>query len=150
MESVSTYREERIAAEAVEWIDKLQEGSTDSREAFADWITQSPDHIREFLAATAVLEELSRTMGYSALGGIVVDAASTSKRSCVDYELVARAVASLSDPCRRALTLRKVFGLSQQEIAARLGISHGMVESQLSEASWKLAGILEDRDTRPG
>jgi RNA polymerase sigma factor (sigma-70 family) len=45
-----------------------------------------------------------------------------------ELNLLARAVASLPERCRQVLTLRKLYGLSQKEIAARLGISENTVE----------------------
>jgi RNA polymerase sigma factor (sigma-70 family) len=47
---------------------------------------------------------------------------------------VAREVAGLPDRCRRIFTLRRVYGLSQKEIAQRLGIAEGTVEQQLVKA----------------
>lgn len=45
-----------------------------------------------------------------------------------ELNLLARAIASLPERCRQVLTLRKLYGLSQKEIAARLGISENTVE----------------------
>jgi len=45
-----------------------------------------------------------------------------------ELDLLARAIASLPERCRQVLTLRKLYGLSQKEIAARLGISENTVE----------------------
>ncbi len=49
-------------------------------------------------------------------------------RARQELNLLARAVASLPERCRQVLTLRKLYGLSQREIAARLGISENTVE----------------------
>ena len=38
---------------------------------------------------------------------------------------------SLPDRCRQVMTLRKIYGLSQKEIGAELGISEHTVESQV-------------------
>ncbi len=43
-----------------------------------------------------------------------------------------RAVGGLSEQCRRAFILKKVYGLSQQEIADRLGIPRSTVEKHLA------------------
>lgn len=54
---------------------------------------------------------------------------STALQEEID-ELVS-AFQSLPDRCRRVMTLRKIYGLSQREIAAKLGISEHTVESQV-------------------
>jgi RNA polymerase sigma-70 factor (ECF subfamily) len=47
-----------------------------------------------------------------------------------EIELLTHAIQSLPERCRQVLTLRKVHGLSQKEIAARLGIAEHTVEAQ--------------------
>ena len=47
-----------------------------------------------------------------------------------DIQLLILAIQSLPERCRRVFTLRKIYGLSQKEIAARLGISENTVEVQ--------------------
>jgi RNA polymerase sigma-70 factor (ECF subfamily) len=42
------------------------------------------------------------------------------------------AIQSLPERCREVMTLRKVYGLPQKEIAARLGISECTVSAQLT------------------
>lgn len=42
------------------------------------------------------------------------------------------AIQSLPERCREVMTLRKVYGLSQKEIALRLGISEFTVSAQLT------------------
>lgn len=49
-----------------------------------------------------------------------------------ELELLARVIASLPDKCREVLTLRKIHGLPQKEIAARLGIAEHTVEKHVS------------------
>jgi RNA polymerase sigma-70 factor (ECF subfamily) len=46
-------------------------------------------------------------------------------------ELLTRAIQELPERCREVLTLRKIYGLSQRDIAARLGISEHTVEAQV-------------------
>ena len=47
-----------------------------------------------------------------------------------DFQILVRAIQSLPERCRQIVTLRKIYGLSQQEVAARLGISEHTVEAQ--------------------
>ena len=54
--------------------------------------------------------------------------------------LFAQAVSALPDQCRKVLVLKKVEGLSQREIARRLGIAESTVEKHLAK------GLLLTRD----
>jgi RNA polymerase sigma-70 factor (ECF subfamily) len=47
-----------------------------------------------------------------------------------DLQLLIRAIQSLPDRCRQIVTLRKIYGLSQKEIARKLEISEHTVEAQ--------------------
>ena len=47
-----------------------------------------------------------------------------------DLQLLIHAIQSLPDRCRQIVTLRKIYGLSQKEVAARLEISEHTVEAQ--------------------
>ena len=47
-----------------------------------------------------------------------------------DLQLLIQAIQSLPDRCRQVVTLRKIFGLSQKETAARLDITENTVEVQ--------------------
>jgi RNA polymerase sigma-70 factor (ECF subfamily) len=48
-----------------------------------------------------------------------------------ELELLTAAIQSLPERCRHVLTLRKIYGLSQKEIAAQLGITEHTVEAQV-------------------
>ena len=56
-----------------------------------------------------------------------------------ELELLTQAVQSLPDRCRQVLTLRKIYGLSQKEIAAQLGISEHTVEAQVANGMRRCA-----------
>lgn len=47
-----------------------------------------------------------------------------------DFEVLMRAIQALPDRCRQVVTLRKIYGLSQKEVASRLDISEHTVEAQ--------------------
>jgi RNA polymerase sigma-70 factor (ECF subfamily) len=49
-----------------------------------------------------------------------------------ELALLTEAIQSLPDRCRQIFTLRKVYGLSQREIAGKLGISERTVSAQLT------------------
>jgi len=47
-----------------------------------------------------------------------------------DFQILIRAIQALPERCRQIVTLRKIYGLSQKEVAVRLGISEHTVEAQ--------------------
>lgn len=57
-------------------------------------------------------------------------------------QLIARALASLPDDLRVAVTLRDLQGLDYQEIAAALGVPIGTVESRIFRARQRLKPLL--------
>lgn len=50
-----------------------------------------------------------------------------------EIELLIRAIESLPKKCRKVLTLRKIYGLSQREVADHLGISVSTVQAHTAE-----------------
>lgn len=50
-----------------------------------------------------------------------------------DFQVLVRALQALPERCRQVLTLRKIYGLSQREVAERLGISERTVETQVTK-----------------
>ncbi|WP_157693730.1 RNA polymerase sigma factor [Opitutus sp. GAS368] len=59
-----------------------------------------------------------------------------------ELEILTKAIQSLPDRCRQVLTLRKIYGLPQKEIAARLGIAEHTVEAQVATGMRKCAVFL--------
>ncbi len=59
-----------------------------------------------------------------------------------ELEILTHAIQSLPDRCRQVLTLRKIYGLSQKEIAAELGISEHTVEVQVANGMRRCAEFL--------
>lgn len=62
-----------------------------------------------------------------------------------ELETLAEVVAGLPPRCRQAFTLRRVYGFSQKEIAARLRISENTVEQLLARAIRRCAEALFER-----
>jgi len=64
------------------------------------------------------------------------DAQGSSPEQLVDadqrFGAFCRAVGSLPEQCRRVFVMKKVYGLSQDEIATRLGISPSTVEKHIA------------------
>ncbi len=72
-------------------------------------------------------------------------------RAREELELLARAIDSLPARCREVLILRKLYGLSQKEIATRLGISENTVEKHAANGVRLCAAYVDargDADTR--
>lgn len=59
-----------------------------------------------------------------------------------ELEILTQAIQSLPDRCRQVLTLRKIYGLSQKDIAAQLGIAEHTVEAQVAIGMRKCAVFL--------
>jgi len=59
-----------------------------------------------------------------------------------ELQLLTQAIQSLPERCRQVLTLRKIYGLSQKEIAAQLGISEHTVEAQVGNGVRRCAEFL--------
>ncbi len=59
-----------------------------------------------------------------------------------ELEFLTQAIQSLPDRCRQVLTLRKIYGLSQKEIASQLGIAEHTVEAQVANGMRRCAEFL--------
>jgi RNA polymerase sigma factor (sigma-70 family) len=62
-----------------------------------------------------------------------------------ELAMLVKAIQALPDRCRQVFTLRKVYGYSQKEIAARLNISENTVEQHLTKAARRCAQALFDQ-----
>jgi len=60
-----------------------------------------------------------------------------------EQELLVRAIQSLPKRCRQVVTLRKIYGMSQKEVAAKLGIAEHTVEAQGTIGMQKMAKFFE-------
>jgi RNA polymerase sigma-70 factor (ECF subfamily) len=59
-----------------------------------------------------------------------------------ELEILTEAIQSLPDRCRQIFTLRKVYGLSQKEIASRLEVSESTVSAQLTIGVHKCTAFM--------
>lgn len=61
-----------------------------------------------------------------------------------DLQILTLAIQSLPDRCRQIFTLRKVYGMTQREIAAKLKISTRTVNAQITIGLHKCALYVRD------
>ena len=66
-----------------------------------------------------------------------------------DLQLLILAIQSLPSKCRRVFTLRKIYGLSQREVANNLGISEHTVEAQCSNGIRKCTEFFQKQGHHP-
>ena len=65
-----------------------------------------------------------------------------------ELERVKRLIDGLPQKCRRVFELRKIDGLSQKEIAAKLGVSENTVEAQSARGLRLILKALADEDAK--
>jgi len=63
-----------------------------------------------------------------------------------ELEFLTQAMQSLPNRCRQIVTLRKIYGMSQKDIASELGISENTVENQGSIGMRKLTEFFKRAD----
>src|SRR5262245_54191388 len=130
--------------------DMLQEAFTRSYEAAGKSTLRNP---RAFLLRTATnlaVNPLARSgsragapneeLQWPELQQLSAEAADSALDAKQRFVVFCRAVGGLPEECRRAFILKKVYGLSQQDIADRLGITPSAVEKHLAK------GLLMCRD----
>lgn len=114
--------------------------------------------VKAFLFATArnlAVDTLKGRLPQNDLGdsaaATVLDEDSDTAESVAraqELEMLNEALTSLPERCRQVFTLRRLYGLSQKEIAARLGISEKTVEAQNSIGMHKCVQFFEQRNNR--
>lgn len=62
-----------------------------------------------------------------------------------EVDQLVSAIQSLPKRCRQVITLRKIYGLSQKEVAAKLGISEHTVEAQMGIGMRKCIAFFRQR-----
>ena len=91
-----------------------------------------------------VIEPLENSTAASNVSENKPDAAEMAATN-QELEILAEAMRSLPERCRQVFTLRKIFGLSQKEIAAQLGIAEHTVEVQINKGARRCVEFLRAR-----
>ena len=133
--------------------DIIQEAYARVLEARATTAIESP---KAFLFATArnlALARFRRAQPLNGQNGLtefdiesVLDESADVPNAVVraqELEMLTQAIQSLPTRCRQVLTLRKIYGLSQKEVAAQLGITENTVEAQGVIGLRKIAEYFE-------
>jgi RNA polymerase sigma factor (sigma-70 family) len=60
-----------------------------------------------------------------------------------EFSVFCQAIRTLPRQCRRVILLRRVYGLSQREVAVRLGISERTVENHIAKAAVACSDFME-------
>jgi RNA polymerase sigma-70 factor (ECF subfamily) len=75
------------------------------------------------------------------------EATSSAVARAEDLEFMAHAIQSLPTRCRQVITLRKIYGMPQEQIAKELGISVSTVETQVGIGMRKLEAFFAELET---
>lgn len=67
-----------------------------------------------------------------------------------EFELLTEAIRLLPERCRQVITLTKVYGLTEPEVAERLGIAESTVRTQVLRGMERLDDFLRVRGVRRG
>lgn len=125
------------------------------RQSRADAVPlKSPKAALFAVARNAVIDLLrrksvARTDAVAEIGALsVLDESADVVRTVVarqELELLTEAVRTLPDRCRQVITLTKVYGLTEREVAERLGISENTVRTQVVRGMERCAAYLRER-----
>lgn len=137
--------------------DMVQEAFVRVLAARAGQTIESP---KAFLFATARNLALGRLRHEKVVGDFVLaesQVASVSDENvnvaqevarAQELELLTQAIQSLPTRCRQIITLRRIYGLSQKEVAAELGIAEHTVEAQGTIGLRKLTEYFDRLERR--
>ncbi len=139
-----------------DWDDLIQESYLRLWRARAEGPIQSPKAYLFTTARNLALNRLGQIRQQDGLGEhdfspVSIDEVSTPERVArhQELELLNQALQSLPDRCREVFTLRRLYGLSQKEIGAKLGISEKTVETQSFIAMKKCLHFFQQLDRPP-
>jgi RNA polymerase sigma-70 factor (ECF subfamily) len=137
--------------------DVVQEALVRVLQAHATQTIESP---KAFLFATARNVALGRlrhekvagnfALAEKELSGILDERANVAHEvaRAQELEMLTQAIQSLPTRCRQIITLRRIYGLSQKEVAAELGIAEHTVEAQGTIGLRKLTEYFERFERR--
>jgi RNA polymerase sigma factor (sigma-70 family) len=108
-----------------------------ARNATLDLLRRRKVFVAETITENTTLPVLEDSPG-------VVDLVSRQQ----ELALLEEAVHTLPERCQLVFLLRKIQGLSQREIATRLGISENTVESLVGKGTRRCADYVRERTTR--
>ena len=132
--------------------DVVQEAFVKVIEAQRERDIQSPKAYLYQTAKNVALSQVSKksfkltdTMGEILIDTDLLKTASMEEQyeDGENFELFCRAVRSLPVKCRRAYVLCRVYGFSQKEVAAHMGISLKGVEAHLARATRRCMDFME-------
>lgn len=134
--------------------DILQDAYVKILQARREQVLASPKAFLFAVARNLALDQLRRRKVATANGvvspeslDLIDEAADVSETAARNQELemLTEAIQSLPDRCRQIFTLRKIYGLSQSDIASKLGISGHTVSAQLTIGVHKCTQFLTRR-----
>ena len=133
--------------------DIVQDAMLSALKAHEEGVLRSPKAFLFGAARNLALRSLRsrRVRGYDAMVQIedceLMDDRAGVQESVVknqELQILTLAIQSLPDRCRQIFTLRKVYGLSQREIAAKLDLSTRTVNAQITIGLHKCAMFVKD------
>lgn len=96
--------------------------------------------------------ERTEVLTENAVGGVFDEAQDVPETIARREEIhvLLQAIHALPERCRQVVTLRKIYGYSQKEVAAQLGISENTVEVQTAIGVRKCIEFFRRHGHRPG
>jgi len=109
-----------------------------ARHLALDWVRRDKSSLIDAVGDLSALEVMEDSRGN------VVEIVNINEK----VELLGKAISSLPARCREIIVLRKLKGLSQRTVAARLGISERTVEAQVARGVKRCEDYLSKRGVK--